>query len=398
MDDSAELYAADETPSQIAPYLVLSMLAGTTAGMLRALSPIFAIHLGATPAQIGVISSFESLGMAAMTLPAGMLVARFGPRNVYVSASVLITLAYCLTASIASWPALAASLCLGGACMPFRIVSVSSSFLERLRSAGRSKAGWYSSSGTIGTLLVGPVLAALLLVTAGPALGYLGIALIFAAMGIYGARVLSSRSRLHATSGSSFDSIVETLRVLRHPVVSAVCLIEISSGIVFAFFTAFIVVTAIQYVGLSETQAISIRMFEGAVAVLTGLIGGYLVKDRPIVWFYRASLAFIVAGFLTLGVAANYATLVFATLMLGIGLGVSNLVNVIRVSSIDAPKSRVSSLQLFSSFSGAFMGALLGGSLTKLIGLHGMFVSGAAIYALLSFRWCFGGAVAHQRF
>ena len=135
------LEGADEAPDQIAPYLVLSMLAGTTAGMLRALSPILAIHLGATPAQIGVISSFESLGMASMTLPAGMLVARFGPRNVYVSASVLITLAYCLTAGIASWPALAASLCLGGACMPFRIVSVSSSFLERLRSAGRSKAG-----------------------------------------------------------------------------------------------------------------------------------------------------------------------------------------------------------------------------------------------------------------
>lgn len=398
MDEPAEPYATDKAPSQIAPYLVLSMLAGTTAGMLRALSPIFAIHLGATPAQIGVISSFESLGMATMTLPAGMLVARFGPRNVYVSASVFITLAYCLTARIASWPALAASLCLGGACMPFRIVSVSSSFLERLRSAGRSKAGWYSSSTTIGTLLVGPVLASLLLVTAGPAPGYLGIALIFAAMGIYGARVLSSRSRLHTPSGSSLDSIVETLRVLRHPVVSAVCLIEISSSIVFAFFTAFIVVTAIQYIGLSETQAISIRMFEGTVAVLTGFIGGYLVKERPIVWFYRASLFFIVTGFLTLSVAANYATLVFATLMLGIGLGVSSLVNVMRVSSIDAPKSRVSSLQLLSSFSGAFMGALLGGSLTKLIGLHGMFVSGAAIYALLSFRWCFGSAVAHKRF
>ena len=390
------LEGADEAPDQIAPYLVLSMLAGTTAGMLRALSPILAIHLGATPAQIGVISSFESLGMASMTLPAGMLVARFGPRNVYVSASVLITLAYCLTAAIASWPALAASLCLGGACMPFRIVSVSSSFLERLRSAGRSKAGWYASSGTIGTLLVGPSLAAIFLATAGPALGYLGIAAIFAAMGIYGARALSSRSHLQGVPGSSLDSIAETLRVLRNPVVSAVCLIEISSGIVFAFFTAFIVVTAIRYVGLSETQAISIRMFEGAVAVLTGFIGGYLVRDRPIVWFYRVSLICIVAGFLTLSIANNYATLVLATLMLGVGLGVSSLVNVMRISAVEVSKSRISSLQLFSSFSGAFIGALLGGTLTQLIGLHGMFASGAAIYALLSFRWCFGGALGRR--
>ena len=390
------LEGADEAPDQIAPYLVLSMLAGTTAGMLRALSPIFAIHLGATPAQIGVISSFESLGMASMTLPAGMLVARFGPRNVYVSASVLITLAYCLTAGIASWPALAASLCLGGACMPFRIVSVSSSFLERLRSAGRSKAGWYASSGTIGTLLVGPALAAIFLATAGPALGYLGIAAIFAAMGIYGARALSSRSHLQGVPGSSLDSIVETLHVLRNPVVSAVCVIEISSGIVFAFFTAFIVVTAIRYVGLSETQAISIRMFEGAVAVLTGFIGGYLVRDRPIVWFYRVSLICIVAGFLTLSIANNYATLVLATLMLGVGLGVSSLVNVMRISAVEISKSRIASLQLFSSFRGAFIGALLGGTLTQLIGLHGMFASGAAIYALLSFRWCFGGALGRR--
>src|SRR5580698_5205694 len=54
-----------EPRADVLPYMALAMMAGTTAGMLRALSPVFAIHLGASNAQIGVIAGLESLGMAA---------------------------------------------------------------------------------------------------------------------------------------------------------------------------------------------------------------------------------------------------------------------------------------------------------------------------------------------
>lgn len=374
--------------THILPFMALAMMAGTTAGMLRGLSPVFAINLGATPAQVGFVASLESLGMAMMTLPAGVLVSRYGPRMVYVTASLFITAVYCLVPFSPSWFALAVGLCLGGACMPFRIVSVSSSFLERLNIVGRAKAGWYSGSGTIGTLLVGPALAAFLLTYSGPAAGYYSIAFLFGCMGIGGAAILSRHPSAGTMPATFTQSFAETGRLLRNPVVSAICTIELSTGIVFAFFSAFIVVAAITEVGLSEASAISIRMFEGLVAVGTMFVGGWLVKDRPLTSFYRVSLALITAGFMLLSIASTYGALVLATLLLGSGHGITSLINIMRLGAADVSKSRVASLQLFSSMGGAFLGALLGSLLTKLLGLHGMFISGAALYLLLSYRWC----------
>jgi len=376
----------------VLPYMALAMMAGTTAGMLRALSPVFAIHLGASNAQIGVVAGLESLGMAAMTLPAGVLVSRYGPRRVYVIASLIITSVYCLVPWSLSWIVLGAGLCIGGSCMPFRIVSVSSSFLERLRALGRSKAGWYSASGTVGTLLTGPALATFLLTRYGTTAGYLGVAILFAGMGL-GGTVILARNPPPGPRRGFLESFAESARLLRDPVVSAICMIEVSTGLVFAFFSAFIVVTAIRRVGLSEPAAISVRMFEGLVAVATMAVGGFLVKNRPLVWFYRLSLMLIVSGFGMLALAHTYPGLVLATLFLGSGLGITSLINIIRLSASDAPKSRISSLQLFSSMGGGFLGAMLGGLLTKFLGLQGMFVSGALLYVLLAWRWCFREAI-----
>jgi len=373
---------------RVLPFMLLSMLAGTTAGMLRGLSPVFAIHLGATNAQIGMVASLESLGMAAMTLPAGVLVARFGPRRVYVLASLVITTVYCLVPWSPSWLVLGIGLCLGGSCMPFRIVSVSSSFLEQLKVLGRSRAGWYAASGTVGTLLVGPALASLLLTRSGPQAGYLTVALLFACMGLGGTQILKRHPPPGPRPGF-FQSFRESARLLRDPVVSAICTIEISTGLVFAFFAAFVVAAAIRQIGLSEPAAISVRMFEGLIAVVTMSAGGFLVRNQPLVRFYRVSLLLIVAGFGTLALARSYAALILATLLLGSGQGITSLINVIRLAASDAPKARVSSLQLFSSMSGAFLGALLGSLLSATFGLQGMFFTGALLYAVLAFRWCF---------
>jgi len=385
---SLEAATAPEPRSNVLPYMLLSLMAGTTAGMLRGLSPVFAIHLGATNAQIGMVAGLESLGMAAMTLPAGVLVARFGPRRVYVLASLVITAVYCLVPWSPSWFLLGIGLCLGGSCMPFRIVSVSSSFLEQLKILGRSRAGWYAASGTVGTLLVGPALATLLLAHSGTRAGYLCVALLFACMGLGGTHIL----KRHPAPGPKpgfLESFSETGRLLRDPVVSAICTIEISTGLVFAFFTAFIVAAAIRRVGLPEPAAISVRMFEGLIAVLTMSVGGFLVRHHPLVRFYRISLLLIVAGFGMLALAHSYPALILATLLLGCGQGITSLINVIRLGASEAPKPRVSSLQLCSSMSGACLGALLGGLLSSLVGLQGMFFAGALLYAVLAFRWCF---------
>jgi len=375
--------------AHVLPYMALAMMAGTTAGMLRALSPILAIHLGVSNAQIGIVSGVEMLGMAVMTLPAGVLVSRYGPRLIYVLASFTITAVYCFVPWSRSWIVLAIGLAIGGSCMPYRIVALNSSFLERLKELGQAKAGWYSSASTTGMLLVGPALATFLLTHSGIAAGYLGVSFLFACMGVGGTFILAKHSTRGSLPISFTSSLAQSLRLLRDPVVSAICTIEASTSIVFSFFSSFIVVTAIKLVGLSEPAAISIRLFEGLIAVVTMFIGGALVRDRPLIWFYRSSLLLIVSGFCMLSIARNYVSLVSATLLLGMGMGITSLIQIIRVGATELPKSRVSSLQLFSWMGGGFAGALLAGLLSKYLGLQGMFLCGAFLYVLLASRWCF---------
>lgn len=376
-----------ETRPSIVPFIALSMAAGTTAGMLKALSPVFALRLGASPTEIGMIASAESFGMAIMTLPAGILISRYGARRIYALASLMIAFVFTLVPWVDSWVWLALGSGLGSACMPFRVVGLNSSFLERLSLLGRSRAGWFGAAMTTGMLVIGPALAAMLLKQSGVVAAYLTVAGLFGMMGMLGSRSLLPRQNVQ--SGLTLKgTILASFALLRRPEVRAICVIDASSGVTLAFFSSFIVVTAIQLVGLSETTAISIRLFEGIVAVCTSFILGHVVQNRHPVHFYRVSLGLIVGGLGVLGFADTYPMLIAATLLLGIGLGLTNLVNILRVASIAVEKSRVSSLQMMSSMSGAFVGALVAGLLAKFVGLHGMFLCGGLIYAVLASRWC----------
>jgi MFS family permease len=370
-------------------YVLLSGSSGVTAGMLKVIAVLFAIRLGANSVQVGIISGMESLFMALMTIPAGLLVSRFGARNVYVSGSLMITLVYIVSPQVPNWYLLAIAAGLGGACMPFRMVALNGSFMERLKVFGEAKAGWYRAAGIVGTLIAGPSLATSLFVGIGVSAAYWGAAALFAAMGVIGFFQLPRHPAVQGQTAGLAGRIAEIVRLTRHPVVAQICMIELSSGVVFAFFTAFIVLFGIKQLGLSDPAAVSVRFAEGIVSVGTMVLAGaFLARQVPIV-LYRWGVVLNVAGFVLLGFSANYAMLVASALLLGIGFGTTQVVNVQRLSRVEVEKGKVASLQLLSTMGGTFLGAALGGVLAKDIGFDGMFFSAAAIYAVLSIRWCF---------
>jgi MFS family permease len=370
-------------------YVLLSGTSGVTAGMLKVIAVLFAIRLGANAVQVGIISGMESLFMALMTIPAGLLVSRFGARNVYVTGSTLITLVYTISPRVPNWYLLALAAGLGGACMPLRMVALNGSFMERLKIFGEDKAGWYRAAGIVGTLIAGPSLATSLFVGIGVSAAYWGAAALFAVMGLIGFFQLPRHPVVQGPTRSLGGRIADIVGLTRHPVVAQICMIELSSGVVFAFFTAFIVLFGIQQLGLSDPAAVSVRFAEGIVSVGTMVLAGsFLARQVPIV-LYRWSVVLNVAGFILLGFSANYFTLVGSALLLGIGFGTTQVVNVQQLSRVEVEKGKVASLQLLSTMGGTFLGATLGGILAKDIGFKGMFFSAAAIYAALSIRWCF---------
>ena len=115
-------------------FTTLALISGVTIGLSKVVTQFFALKIGATPFQIGLIVAMESIGMVLVTVPAGFIISRFGARRVYAIASlgpmvVNLTLAFTSFLGVASWVSLAASLLLIGLCIPFRIVSMNSTFL-----------------------------------------------------------------------------------------------------------------------------------------------------------------------------------------------------------------------------------------------------------------------------
>jgi MFS family permease len=370
----------------IATFLMLSGFAGLTIGMLKVLCTLYAIRLGATSFQIGVISGAESFTMAFMTLPAGLVVARFGPRRTYLVASFGAMAVYLLAPAAHSWIWLAIAVACGGCCIPFRIVSMTGSFMEQLKVLGQGKAGWYRGSQVVGMVALGPLLGTLVLERFGIVIGYWSVALMFGVMALAGLGILGDRPAV--IPPQLRENIREMLGLLRHPVVAGVCMIEVSSSVVFAFFSAFIILVAVRELGLSEPAAVTIRFFEGAVSVGTLFLAGPLLRELPARLLYQVSLVLIVGGLVALGGAFSYWRLVAATTILGVGLGITNIVNVQQLAKLEQNKSKMASLQLLSSMGGNCIGGVVGGSLALQLGLHGLFYFGALLYAVLSLRWC----------
>ena len=140
---------------------------------------------------------------------------------------------------------------------------------------------------------------------------------------------------------------------------------------------------------LSEAASVSVRFFEGAISVATLFFAGPVLRGVAALGLYRSSLALIILGLVLTGFASGYWSLAAATVSLGVGLGITNIVNVQQLSRLDLHKSKLASLQLMASMSGGCLGGLIGGLASGVIGLQGVFLLGAAVYLIFGLRWCF---------
>ena len=57
--------------------MLLALASGTTISMAQLATTLYALALGVDSARLGIIAAMEPLGIALMTLPAGLLVARY---------------------------------------------------------------------------------------------------------------------------------------------------------------------------------------------------------------------------------------------------------------------------------------------------------------------------------
>ncbi len=374
MSDVAGVVESGGQRNFIGHFMLLSVISGITIGMGKVTTTFYALHQGADSLQIGFISAMESLGMLLVTVPAGFLIARYGPRRIYFISS-LGPMALSLVIPWASaWYAIAAARGFIGLCIPFRVVSMNSSFLRELKHLGASKSGWYRGALTLGMGFLGPLLGNFFTQQTGYLWTYVAIAFLFGFMAFYSQVFLPDRGAAPKVNSSALEIVGEVRSMLANMQIGESCLIEFISSSTNSLFATYILLIAMEVAHLPPARAINLMLVQGATAVVSLFSFGHLLRLLPRRTAYVSSLTLACTGLLLLGFGFNFWLLSAGTVALGCGAALIHLINMDQLSRHALDKSKISGLYNLAQMSGGFFGALAGGVLSRFVGLQHLFV------------------------
>jgi MFS family permease len=370
-------------------FAILASFMGTSVGMAQVAVSLYAVALGSSGTQLGLIAGAQSVGVLLVSLPIGMLVDRYGPVRPFVAGTLLAGLTYAVVplGASPSWLLLCTTLI--SFFMPLRFVSLNTIFLAQLASLGESKAGWYRGTHMLGMFLLGPALGAAAVSRLGFAWTYRLIAALFLLTLLLSPIVFARYGRPAERKGSGFwRRLVEQLGLLvGDPELRSVSGVELATQAVGAFFTFFVVVLAVRGLGLSPSLASGLIGIKGAsyIFALFALGGAVGKLGRH---GYTPSFLAIALGLGCVGLASGRHLLWLGSLLLGLGLGAVQIATLTRYARIGARQGhgKISGMSALVGPSGGLFGNLLGGWLGKWLSLPGAFfvlATGFAVAALL---------------
>jgi MFS family permease len=362
----------------------LSSLMGISVGVAKVTTSLYAIQLGSSAAELGLIASAQSVGVLIMSLPLGFLIEQFGPGRIFVLGTLVAAALYAVVPLVASAKYLLACTALISFFMPFRFVSLNSVFMGQLESIGESKAGWYRGTHMLGMFLLGPALATLVLRALDFAGTYQAIALAFLltmglspiVFGPYAKKAGAGRRLSWAAIGSQLSLMTRDAELRQ------VCFIESLAQGTNAYYAFFIIVVAVDVVGLDHAEASSLVAAHGLTFVLALFSLGSVVRRVGPKTTYRISFLWVAAALVMLGLAHDKLGLWLGALCLGAGLGTLQIVNLTRFARCGARlgRGRMAGLNALVAPSGAVLGNLAGSIVGKAFGAQAMFLVLAPLF------------------
>jgi predicted MFS family arabinose efflux permease len=367
------------SPAEVRRFLTgfvgLTLLSGITIGMNKVLGTLLGLHLEVNNLQLAIVSSAETFAMALGTLPAGHLLGRGNPRHLYAAVSLTLSAVFCILPWLPDWQWVALVMFLVGLCISLRIVAMSTVFLVRLPELGQGKAGWYKGTLTLGIQFLGPLTGNYLIAHLGLKTGFFVSAGLFAVLALLGWQVLpASTGHRQASAGKTAAGTWREL--LRLPAVRTTYLFEILASFTASSVGVFSILLALRVLHWSKEHAVWLMAAQGLsfVLVLFGL-GKAVLKSRHRDRYYGAAHAAIMLALLLLGTLPHSAAYLLASVLLGAGLGINNLVNTDRIAHAPVDKAKVSAHLTLFGMAGGTLGALAAGRLADTIGLQQVFLA-----------------------
>lgn len=347
-------------------------------GILHIVISLYCISLGATPSQLGLIRSAQGLSVLLMVLPVGFLIDHFGARRLFIIGgwvSALVILFFPLVKKVQVFPLLTAIMGLAGS---LRFTSMSSVFLTHLKGLGNGKAGWFRGSQSIGLMFLGPLLAGYLVKSLNFTVSFILLSLFTVVIVILAFFVFSKKSDYEKTffdqAAFSFKDIVKHLKpLLKNKTLIRASAAEGLSITCFSCYTTFIILMALRVFGLSQQAAVSLVVVQGLTFISTVFLGGFLLDRFSTKKLYLSSSLLLAFSFFILGLTHEAKFLWIGAFILGIGLGMINVINLSCLANIDGKKGKITGFFSLSTSTGMVLGSFLGGIIGDILGIQAIF-------------------------
>jgi MFS family permease len=365
-------------------FAALSSLMGTSVGIARVTTSLYAVELGAEARVLGLIAASQSVGILVVSMPIGVLVDLYGPRLPFMLGSLCAGLVYALIPALHSAWYLLASTCAISFFMPMRFVSLNTVFMRELERIGVGKAGWYRGTHMVGMMLLGPTIA----VSTTRFFGFDGtywliaglFALTIALCPIVFARYGEKRG-MQGGAGQRGLGVAELSSrfrlLLGDRTLLRTCAVEFVAQSVSQFFGFFIIVIAVRSMHFSETQATELVSLEGGSFMCALFFFGTLVERFGTRRALRMAALVGMVALSLLGLASALWALALGGLLLGFALGTLQITTLTRFAALGAKLGRgqVSGITPLVGTCGSLLGSLLGGALGPVVGLQRVFLA-----------------------
>jgi predicted MFS family arabinose efflux permease len=370
----------------ISSYLILNITTGMIGGAMQIAVPCFAMALGASSSELGLIRGISGLGMLLLVIPAGFIVDHVGSKRLFLIGAIAGTIAtFCLLFAVNPMM-MVLIMGLSGLFQSLKMTALNASFYSDIKSIGIEKSGWFKGSMSIGLTFIGPVAGGLLI-------DHLPYRIIFPvlAAGTLIPIILvyvfhddrhhrNSSGNINAALGKQLRDFKELIadRSLYLPLLT-----EILSTGCFTLFSTFIIVLAVKILKLPTTITSLLLTIEGSIFIITVFTAGPLIKLLSTINLYLVSIFFTIVALITLTFAQSFSVIIAATVILGFGLGMLNLVTSSRLALLKGDKGK--SVGLFSAAVGIGIssGPVLGGIVASHFGNRIVFLTFIPLFLLL---------------
>lgn len=359
---------------------------GTAGGIFQMTLPLYALSMRATTGQIGLISGASGLGLLLLVIPAGFLVDHFGSKRLFIVGSIAgAVTAFSLLAARNPAALIALTGC-QGLFGSIKMTSLSASFYRSLKSIGIEKAGWFKGSMSIGLTFIGPILGGYLAKSADfPFIIKLLVGLmLIPTLLVYFFHDEQPNQKQAAGVRELVNGQLQGFKsLLRQRSICQALLMEGLAAASISTFITFIVVLVVQNWHLKPTVASTLLTLEGTIFITTAFLCGRFIDRFTTHAVTMASFALSALGFLGLALAGNFVTLVAATVVLGHGLGLVNLITSARIGAVEGDKGKVVGLFAVASGLGLAFGPLVSGLVGQYLGNKAVFMIYVPLFALL---------------